>query len=439
MSAPPDQQSNANGSPPGAWPWPTWEAAREATEYFVDAWQRAILTWDVLRERGNQYLEHERSNKPPVLAFDYDMVLDGRTLPKPANYALVRIKPTADHPPTDPNKRPFVVIDPRAGHGPGIGGFKIDSEVGIALKQGHPCYFVMFFPQPVKGQTIESVCAAEIAFVRKVNELHPHAEGRPFLIGNCQGGWALMMLAALVPNEIGPILLAGSPLSYWAGVAGKNPMRYHGRPARGQLARLAGGRPRPRQVRRRSHRQQLREPRPREHLLDEALQPVFEGRHGAAAVPALREVVGRPLPDEQGGDGLDRPEPVRRQQAGRRRGPVVRRQAPHRPAQRPLADHRVRVVGRQHHAAAAGAGLDPRSLPQRRRHPPQRPDDRLLPAREDRPPRHLRVGGRGQARDLRAGQRARADRYAAARPVRGDHRGHASRDARPGSTSRAAT
>ena len=30
--------------------------------------------------------------------------------------------------------------------------------------------------------------------------------------------------------------------------------------------------------------------------------------------------MGRPLPDEPGGDGLDRPEPVRRQQAGRRRG-----------------------------------------------------------------------------------------------------------------------
>src|SRR6185369_746808 len=131
-------------------------------------------------------------------------------------------------PPTDPKKRPFVVIDPRAGHGPGIGGFKIDSEIGIALKQGHPCYFVMFFPQPVPGQTIESVCAAEGVFLRKVNELHPHAEGHPFLIGNCQGGWALMMLAALAPHEVGPILLAGSPLSYWAGVVGKNPMRYLG-------------------------------------------------------------------------------------------------------------------------------------------------------------------------------------------------------------------
>ena len=193
----------------------------------------------MLRERGNQYLEHERSNKPPVLAFDYDMVLDGRTLAKPANYALVRIKPTADHPPTDPNKRPFVVIDPRAGHGPGIGGFKIDSEVGIALKQGHPCYFVMFFPQPVKGQTIESVCAAEIAFVRKVNELHPHAEGRPFLIGNCQGGWALMMLAALIPRRDRPDPAGGLAAVVLGGRRRQEPDALHGR-----TARAAAGSPR---------------------------------------------------------------------------------------------------------------------------------------------------------------------------------------------------
>jgi hypothetical protein len=32
----------------------------------------------------------------------------------------------------DPKRRPFVVVDPRAGHGPGIGGFKADSEIGVA-------------------------------------------------------------------------------------------------------------------------------------------------------------------------------------------------------------------------------------------------------------------------------------------------------------------
>ena len=144
-----------------------------ATAYWVDACQRFVLTLDVLRERGNEYLQHEKSGSPPVLVFDYEVVADGRNLPKPANYALVRITPPVDYPATDTRLRPFVVIDPRAGHGPGIGGFKIDSEIGIALKSGHPCYFVMFFPQPLPGQTIESVCAAEIAFMRKLRELHP--------------------------------------------------------------------------------------------------------------------------------------------------------------------------------------------------------------------------------------------------------------------------
>jgi len=49
------------------------------------------------------------------------------------------------------------------------------------------------------------------------------------------------MLAALAPELVGPILLAGSPLSYWAGVGGKNPMRYSGGLYGGTwLASLAG-------------------------------------------------------------------------------------------------------------------------------------------------------------------------------------------------------
>jgi hypothetical protein len=37
-----------------------------------------------------------------------------------------------------------------------------------------------------------------------------------------------MMLAAMRPDLFGPIIIAGSPMSYWAGVRGKNPMRYSG-------------------------------------------------------------------------------------------------------------------------------------------------------------------------------------------------------------------
>ena len=128
----------------------------------------------------------------------------------------------------DLTRRPFVVIDPRAGHGPGIGGFKADSEIGVAMKAGHPCYFIGFMPEPVPGQTIEDVARAEGAFIEKVIALHPDADGKPCVIGNCQAGWAVMMLASLRPELFGPMIIAGAPLSYWAGVRGQNPMRYSG-------------------------------------------------------------------------------------------------------------------------------------------------------------------------------------------------------------------
>jgi hypothetical protein len=198
-----------------------------AMDYMVDAAQRSVLFWDVMRQRGNQYREHLAETAPHVLDYEVELLMDGRTLDRPVNYALARVIP----PPgveLDPTRRPFVVVDPRAGHGPGIGGFKADSEIGVAFKAGHPCYFVGFLPDPMPGQTIGDIARAEAVFLEKVISLHPDADGKPCVVGNCQAGWAVMMLAAVRPELFGPIIIAGSPLSYWAGVRGKNPMRYSG-------------------------------------------------------------------------------------------------------------------------------------------------------------------------------------------------------------------
>jgi len=198
-----------------------------ATEYAIDAAQRSVLFWDVLRQRGNQYREHMAETAPHVLDYKVELVVDGRKLERPVNYGLVRVIPP-DGITINPKLRPFVVVDPRAGHGPGIGGFKADSEIGVAFKAGHPCYFVGFLPEPVPGQTIGDIARAEAIFLEKVIAAHPEASGKPCVIGNCQAGWAIMIVAALRPELFGPIIVAGSPLSYWAGVHGKNPMRYSG-------------------------------------------------------------------------------------------------------------------------------------------------------------------------------------------------------------------
>ncbi|MDR7036154.1 hypothetical protein J2X36_000892 [Methylobacterium sp. BE186] len=202
------------------------QAWSDAAGYWSDFTQRSLLFWDTLRQRGNNWLEHEKAGKPPLLAFDYEMVADARTFARPVNYALVRIKaPPGTR--TDPDKRPYVIIDPRAGHGPGIGGFKADSEVGVSLKAGHPVYVVIFFPDPVEGQTLSDVAQAEAEFLRIVRTRH-RTRGKPVIVGNCQGGWAAMLVGALDPDCAGPIVVNGAPMSYWAGNDAENPMRYAG-------------------------------------------------------------------------------------------------------------------------------------------------------------------------------------------------------------------
>src|SRR6185437_13272986 len=96
---------------------------------------------------------------PHVLKFGVELVMDGRQLPRPVNYVLARVTPPKGVV-VNEKKRPFVVVDPRAGHGPGIGGFKAQSEIGVAFQAGHPCYFIGFLPEPMcainAGKSVES-------------------------------------------------------------------------------------------------------------------------------------------------------------------------------------------------------------------------------------------------------------------------------------------
>ena len=194
-------------------------------EYLRDAGQRMILTMDTLRKRGDVFLEHEEAGCPPVLIYDYEVVMDGADMPYPSNYMLLKIIPPAGVEVNDA-RRPYIIIDPRAGHGPGIGGFKADSQVGVALREGHPVYFVAFKRMPEPGQFLSYVTRSEAEFVREVMRRHPKSS-KPVVTGNCQGGWATLLLAATNPDLTGPVVINGAPVAPWAGKVGENPMRYN--------------------------------------------------------------------------------------------------------------------------------------------------------------------------------------------------------------------
>lgn len=208
---------------------PDRSAVVDFAAYALDLAERTILFWDVLRQRADNMIAHERAGKPPLLDFDFEVLLDARRFPEPANYALLRITRAGDtclEDCFDPERPAVIVVDPRAGHGPGVGGFKRESEVGIALHEGHAVYFVVFYPEPVPGQELTNVLHALRRFVEEVARRH---DGHPpVLYGNCQAGWAMILLAADCAGLAGPVVLNGSPLSYWAGEAGVNPMRITG-------------------------------------------------------------------------------------------------------------------------------------------------------------------------------------------------------------------
>src|SRR5438309_2076576 len=65
-------------------PWNLWQ---DGADYALDFAQRSALFWDTLRQRGNNYVDHERAGKPPLLAYEYDVLADGRTFERPVNHA----------------------------------------------------------------------------------------------------------------------------------------------------------------------------------------------------------------------------------------------------------------------------------------------------------------------------------------------------------------
>ena len=201
-------------------------AAEALRDYVVDAAERAVLLLDILRERGNEQAEMTSRPLATVLTFGHESLLSGKGLKRPINYSLARVTP----PPgamIDPRKRPVVIVDPRAGQGPGIGGFHRESEIGDAFAAGHTVYFIGFAAEPVPGQTFLDVVEGQVKFFERVVEMHSDAP-RPFAVGNCQAGYQTLMVAMLRPDLFGPVLMPGSPISYWQGVHGKNPMRYSG-------------------------------------------------------------------------------------------------------------------------------------------------------------------------------------------------------------------
>jgi pimeloyl-ACP methyl ester carboxylesterase len=128
------------------------------------------------------------------------------------------------------------------------------------------------------------------------------------ITGNCQGGWASLLLAATNPDLTGPVVLNGAPVSTWSGEVGENPMRYNGGVLGGTwipmlLADLGNG------VFDGAHLVQNFEMlNPARNFFRKYYDLLRRCRPERRAVPGIRNLVGRLLSAERGRNPLDRRE-----------------------------------------------------------------------------------------------------------------------------------
>jgi hypothetical protein len=226
--------------------------------------------------------------------------------------------------PSIDRKRPYIIIDPRAGHGAGIGGFKLDSQVGVALRGAIRSTSSPSRRMPEPGQTLADVTRAEAEFVREVRRA-PSRE-RPSRSSSATAR------AAGRPHAAG----GDQPRHHRPGRAQRRADGLLGRARRREPDALqwrADGRHLPALSlgprRRRSTapiwcRISSAQPARNFPKYYDLFRPSTRARRASSSSSAG----GAASSDERGRDPLDRREPLRRQQAGARRGGSWSRGAP---------------------------------------------------------------------------------------------------------------
>ena len=276
---------------------------------------------------------HATQGLQPVLHFDYEIVLDGRKLRAPG-----QLRAAAHHAARGRDGRcrsggPTSSSIRAPATAPASAASRTIRRSAWRCAPGHPVYFVIFFRDPEPGQTLLDVCEAEQQFVQQGARAAPDS-AKPAIIGNCQGGWAAMMLAAVRSRRHRPDrhqrradVVLGRRLAAKARATTRCAMPAACSAARGSprsSADLGNGKFDGAHL-----VQNFENLNPANSLLGQVLPPLRQRRHRAAALPRVRALVGRLLPDEPRRDRVDHAQPVRRQQAvvGRRQAATAARRS----------------------------------------------------------------------------------------------------------------
>jgi polyhydroxyalkanoate depolymerase len=148
---------------------------------------------------------YETTNrKPPKWASRNEVVLA-------APFALLR-----DFSVGDDDVVPTLVFPPLAGHASCIVDKKGQSQVQLCITMGLTKLF-SFDWLSATNATKDTTEADRLDFITRAVDLIAGPEGKVNIVGDCQGGWEAALWAAMYPERVNTLIVAGAPIDTSAG------------------------------------------------------------------------------------------------------------------------------------------------------------------------------------------------------------------------------
>jgi poly(3-hydroxybutyrate) depolymerase len=180
---------------------------------WLDAWgalaHESALGWLELAERGPRPLAPLRwwrlvgERRPPRWASEHRVVLET---------PLARLRDFS--PPGAAQTLPVLVLPPQAGHDSCIVDYSAEqSQMRTIVAAGLQRAFTLDWV----GATAATAGASIDDYLEVIDQAVARAGGRVNLIGDCQGGWLATIYAALEPERVNTLTIAGAPIDFHAG------------------------------------------------------------------------------------------------------------------------------------------------------------------------------------------------------------------------------
>jgi poly(3-hydroxybutyrate) depolymerase len=186
--------------------WDSWRAgAKGWSDYWSSAMRRGATPFDLWLE-GLKWLEVSQRRDQPQWATENRIVFE-TPVARLRDFSLPDGKDPGDLVPT-------LLLPPQAGHDSCIVDFSPDQSQLRAVREGG---LTSVFSMDWIGATAATKDAGIDDYLEALERAVDHLGGKVNLVGDCQGGWLAVIYAAMYPEQINTLTIAGAPIDYHLG------------------------------------------------------------------------------------------------------------------------------------------------------------------------------------------------------------------------------